>query len=327
VCLTLLTDFRSAMTTLVAVSLLISCGCKGSGEQPAPDGVEETATVIGVCQATLDDPWLVQMKADMQAAVEKHSDVALVFEDAAGNAGRQQQQVEKFIADGVAALVITPVASQDLTAPVAQAMEAGIPAVVLHRPLVGGDYTTLIRADNEQIGQAAGAWLAENLGGKGRVVELKGPVDDDASKERHEGFLATIRKRPEMRVLRDYPTRGKEAVAREQMNEALDTFEEIDAVYAHDDASAHGAHLAAEEAGRRGEMLIVGIGGLPDEGLAYVREGKLDAAFEVPTGGAKAIDLAVKALEGKEVPKNVRLESRVFTPENVDEGDEAIEAP
>ena len=51
-------------------------------------------------------------------------------------------------------------------------------------------------------------------------------------------------------------------------------------------------------------MLFVGIDALPQEGVAYVRQGILDATFHYPTGGAEAIDTALKILQGETVPKN-----------------------
>ena len=110
--------------------------------------------------------------------------------------------------------------------------------------------------------------------------------------------------------------------ARKEMESALATNPKIDLVYAHNDPGAHGAYLAAKAAGREKEMLFVGIDALPQEGQAYVRQGILSASFEYPTGGREAIDEALAIFEGKKVPKEVTLESRVFTKDNVDKGGE-----
>ena len=73
----------------------------------------------------------------------------------------------------------------------------------------------------------------------------------------------------------------------------------IDAVYAHNDPGAHGAYLAAKAAGREKEMLFLGIDALPQEGVAYVKQGILSATFQYPTGGAEAIDAIQKILAGQ----------------------------
>ena len=74
-------------------------------------------------------------------------------------------------------------------------------------------------------------------------------------------------------------------------------------------------------------MLFVGIDALPHEGVMYVKQGILDATFLYPTGGAEAIDIALKILAGEEVPKEITLGSRIYTQENVANGGEKITTP
>jgi ribose transport system substrate-binding protein len=109
------------------------------------------------------------------------------------------------------------------------------------------------------------------------------------------------------------------------MEAALAKFEKIDAVFAHNDPGAHGAYLAAKAAGRERQMLFVGIDALPQEGQKYVSEGILNVTFQYPTGGAEAIDTALKILAGQQVPKKIVLGSRVFTPENIARGGDVLE--
>jgi ribose transport system substrate-binding protein len=97
-------------------------------------------------------------------------------------------------------------------------------------------------------------------------------------------------------------------------------------VYAHNDPAAHGAFLAARAAGRHRDMKFVGIDALPHEGIAYVKQGILDACFEYPTGGALAIEKAVNILSGENVEQEIVVPSRMFTPENVEDGGEWLKS-
>ena len=60
-------------------------------------------------------------------------------------------------------------------------------------------------------------------------------------------------------------------------------------------------------------MLFVGIDALPHEGQQYVAQGILDATFLYPTGGAEAVDLALRILGGETVEKKIVLGTRLFT--------------
>jgi ribose transport system substrate-binding protein len=64
---------------------------------------------------------------------------------------------------------------------------------------------------------------------------------------------------------------------------------------------------------------------LPQEGQQYVAQGILDATFLYPTGGAEAIDVALRLLHGEEVPKRITLGTRIFTDDNVGQGGEPID--
>jgi ribose transport system substrate-binding protein len=108
------------------------------------------------------------------------------------------------------------------------------------------------------------------------------------------------------------------------MESALARFPQIDLVYAHNDPGAHGAYLAAKAAGREKQIKFVGIDALPQEGVAYVRQGILDATFEYPTGGAEAIATALKILRGEPVPREITLGSRLFTRDNVAAGGQPL---
>ena len=118
---------------------------------------------------------------------------------------------------------------------------------------------------------------------------------------------------------------GFQAVARDisqrkEMESALSRFPQIDLVYAHNDPGAHGAWLAAQAVGREKQIRFVGIDALPHEGITYVKQGFLDATFQYPTGGAEAIETALKILQRETVPKKIVLGSRLFDKTNVDQG-------
>lgn len=62
------------------------------------------------------------------------------------------------------------------------------------------------------------------------------------------------------------------------------------------------------------------IDALPQEGEIYVKQGVLVASLEYPTGGREAIEIALKILNGEEVPKEITLRSRFFTRDSIGNG-------
>lgn len=283
----------------------------------------EPRFTIGVSQCNLGEPWRVQMNSDLALAAKAHPELTLVFKDAQNDTLRQRAHVEEFVGAKVDLLIISPKEAQPLTQPVAQALDAGIPVIVLDRKVIGERYTCFIGADNRLIGKAAGAWIARTLGGTGTVVELKGLMTSTPGQDRSRGFREGI-KGSQVNVAFEADMKWLEANARKEMESALARLPDLKLVYAHNDPGAHGAWLAAKAAGREKDILFVGIDGLPQEGQQYVRQGILAASFEYPTGGREAIDNAVTLLKGGKIEKDIVLPSRVFTPANVDQGGERI---
>jgi ribose transport system substrate-binding protein len=307
---------------LLFVAIVCQVGCT---KQPAASDGKKAAKswTIGMSQCNLGEPWRVQMNADIRAVAEKHPELKVVFKDAQNDTLRQRAHVEEFISAGVDVLIISPLEAQPLTEPVAKAYDAGIPVIVLDRAVLGDKYTCFIGADNQKIGRAAGEWIKNTLGGKGRVVELKGLMTSTPGQARHEGFRSGIAD-SNIEVIFDADMKWLEQNARQEMESALARYDKIDLVYAHNDPGAHGAYLAAQAAGRGKDIKFVGIDALPQEGVMYVKQGVLDATFEYPTGGAQAIDIAAKILKGEQTPKSITLGSRLFTKQNVDQGGESL---
>jgi len=312
---------KSTLLQAVLLGLVVVCGC---GREDSAEKSEPNATIvqwtIGMSQCNLGEPWRVQMNADIKKAAEKHPELKVIYKDAQNDTLRQRSHVEEFISSAVDLIIISPKEAAPLTQPVAAAMDHEIPVIVLDRRVLGDKYTCFIGADNKRIGWCAGRWIAKRMSGKGKVVELKGLMTSTPGQDRHSGFREAI-KGTDLEVIFEADMKWLEPNARAEMASALARFKKIDVVYAHNDPGAHGAYLAAKDAGRENEIVFVGIDALPHEGQMYVRQGILEASFEYPTGGAEAIDVALEILAGR---REISLSSRVFTKANIDKGGEVL---
>src|SRR4029078_3669978 len=90
---------------------------------------------------------------------------------------------------GIDLLIISPKESAPLAKPVAEAYKKGIPVIVLARAVDSADFPASIGAHNKKIGREAGRWIASALGGKGKIVELKGLMTATPGQDRHPGLL------------------------------------------------------------------------------------------------------------------------------------------
>lgn len=317
----LFSRFFPVVTVALLAALFAGCN-KSDSTAPAPAAAGAKTFTIGMSQCNLGEPWRVQMNEDIRNAAAQHPELKVIFKDAQNDTLKQRSHIEELVSSKVDLIIISPKEAQPLTEPVARAMDAGIPVIVLDRAVLGDKYTCFIGADNKKIGKAAGQWIAKKLGGKGKVVELKGLMTSIPGQDRHDGFREGIAGTG-IDVIFEADMKWLEPDARQEMESALARFDHIDLVYGHNDPGAHGAYLAAKAAGRDG-ITFVGIDALPQEGVAYVKQGILDATFRYPTGGAEAIGAALKILHGETVPKKIVLGTRLFDKSNIDQGGEAL---
>lgn len=284
---------------------MAGCGREQSGQY-----------LIGFSQANLGEPWRVAMNAEVREAAQAHPEFRIVYADAQQDNAKQVADVESFLRQRVDLLIISPNEAKPLTPIVKRVFEAGIPVIVLDREIEGETYTTFIGADNRAIGQAAGEFVVELLGGRGNVVEIKGLPGSTPARDRSEGFRAAIAGFPGIRIVHDPVANWLREEAMAQMEAALSAHPRIDLVYAHNDPMAVGAYLAARAKGRDGAIRFVGIDGLPglDGGRQAVADGKLAATFVYPTGGREAIEVAARIFKGDSVPHRITLPTERIVP-------------
>ena len=226
-----------SLLPLLAVILIVN-GCGQSEPTAAPKGGADkkakTTFTIGMSQCNLGEPWRVEMNAQIKAAADKHPNLQVIFKDAQNDTLKQRAHVEEFVSAGVDLIIISPKEAQPLTEPVAKAMDAGIPVIVLDRRVLGDRYSCFIGADNKKIGHAAGEWIVKKLGGKGKVVELKGLMTSIPGQDRDSGFRSAIAGTG-LEVVFDADMKWLEPDARQEMESALARCNKIDCVYAHND--------------------------------------------------------------------------------------------
>ncbi|CAN5632760.1 N/A [soil metagenome] len=319
---------------LFGIAALALAGC-GSSSTPStastgatpssgPTATTGKTFTIGMSQCNLGEPYRAQMNKDIEAAAKDHPELKIVFKDAQNDSLKQRSQLEEFVQDGVDLIMISPKEAQPLTEPVAKAVDAGIPVIVIDRELIGDKYTCFIGADNTKIGTAAGLWLKGQLKPGAQIVELKGLMTTPPAQERHAGFLKGMTG-SDAKTLASVDMKWLEPDARQEMESMLARFPHIDAVFAHNDPGAHGAYLAAQAAGRDKEMIFLGIDSLPQEGQAYVAQGLESASFQYPTGGKEAVETALKILNKQPFDKKITLASKYFTTANVKTGGAPID--
>jgi ribose transport system substrate-binding protein len=280
---------------------------------------------VGFSQCTTLEPWRVQFNKDIEAEAKNHPEVELIITDGQDKTEKQVADCENLIVQQVNILLVSPKESAGLTGVVEKAIDAKIPVIVLDRNVDTKRITQFIGGDNALIGKAAGEYAVKLLGGAGKaqgnVVEIWGGMGTQPAHDRHDGFHSFTDKEPGIKnLLNNQSGDWKQDQAYNIMTTALRNNEKIDLVYGHNDPMAYGAYLAAKDAGRDKDIkFIIGIDGLPDEGVTWVNKGQLTATFLYATPGAEGLRQAVKLLNGEKLEPVITLPTMLITKDNAPE--------
>jgi ribose transport system substrate-binding protein len=301
------------------VLILLAAGC--GDHQPQQ-------RLVAFSQANNAEPYRATQKALMEKLFAETPEVRLVVSDAQQDNSRQIAQIETFIRQKPAVLIVAPNERAALTAVMGQAMQAGIPVICLERDILQPNYTTYIRMDNRAIGQMAGHFIVDHLTRqfgepKGNVVIIRGLLGVEAQINRDGGAREILDKYPQIRIVADPVADWIQAKAKDRMTEVLRVQPHIDVVFAHNDPMAIGAYLAAKELNRQQEMIFVGVDGLggPAGGIKKVADGVLAATFIYPLGVNEAVLEARKILRDPKYrpEKAITLGSTMVTSANAEQ--------
>ena len=272
--------------------------------------------VIGVSQCS-EDIWRDKLNDELVMSTYQHDNVSLKFASANDNDRLQKQQIDQFIKEGVNLLIVSPNQIHTISSVVDKAYDAGIPVILFDRKTDSEKYTAFIGADNYEAGHEMGLFIAQQLGGKGNVIEIGGLKGSSPAIERDRGFTEALKAYPDIKIVGRYYTDWQEERGAAVMDSILAQGQKVDYVFGQNDRIAAGARKLAM---KRGEKAIrfVGIDALPvaGGGMEDVRDGRLVASYIYPTRGDLVMQLALNILEKKPFHRDNYLKGALVTSEN-----------
>ena len=256
------------------------------------------------------------MNSEITREARFYDGVLVEVRTAKDDNARQEEDIRHFINEGVDLLVVAPNEAQSITPVVEEAYNKGIPVILVDRKISSDKYTAYIGADNHAIGREVAAYIGTLLQGSGSVVEITGLSGSTPAIERHKGFLEGLSAYPDIRLLATGEGAWQSGPAGRKMEALLDSFPQIDVVFAQNDRMASGAYEAALRRQRTGRMSFVGIDALSGYGLEDILADRLTASFIYPTGGDRVVQIAMSILQGREFPRETILGTSVVDSTN-----------
>ena len=300
-------------------ALLVAAGCSGgSGSNASRTGASSEVAggkTIGVSIQNREAQFYQDMESGMKSEARKYGYTVSVV-DASRDDAKQQSQVEDFISQKVAAIVLTPYDSQAIGSAIVEANKAGIPVFTadIANTSKQGTVVAHIASDNVQGGAQAAKLMCRAVpGGSGEVAIIDEP-EVTSVQDRVKGFRAGLSGCTGVKVVADIDGGGERAKASSVTEDILQSHKNLRGIFGINDDSALGAAKAVQAAGLSGKIAVVGYDATP-EARDAIKNGTMygDAIQHPDQIGAKTIDAIAASFAGKTVAKTIAVPVGTFT--------------
>jgi ribose transport system substrate-binding protein len=267
---------------------------------------------LGLSNTLVGNGWregqLCAFKAQALAS-GKVSDVVVAHRqtDTAG----QIADIRGMISAGVNAIIINPSSPTALKPVAAQAIARGIKVIFIDQKV---NAPGVYNATNDQVGYArvGAAWLFKKLGGKGNVVEMRGFPGVPADTDRHKGFQQALKAFPNIKVVKSVFTNWQFATGGKQILDILNSGVKVDGVW------TSGIDYSVVDAFKTAGKPYVPVVGADNYGFVRQLKSRFPsfkgAAVTNPSSiGGVGVTQALRVLEGKPVPKWIKLTPDIWT--------------
>jgi ribose transport system substrate-binding protein len=283
-----------------------------------PSQAQTKVPTIGVSLASDVNPFYIAMKKGIEARASELG-VNVVFVTANEVVAQQVDGIQDLVARKVDGILASPIDAVAVGAAYDAAGKAGIPVISIARHAVSASQSAYVTMDEKKIGEEIASWIVQRTGGKGKIAMIAGPSGAATFRNLADGFESVIKANPGISMV----YRKDVALTREnglkQAEDILVAHPDIVAIYAGNDELALGAAQAVAAAGRKGQIVITGLNGIPSA-LRAVKSGAIDLTVELnPVAwGRLGLETMVNYLKGDKPKNDVAIKHVLVNAGNVD---------
>ena len=324
---------RNVLTAGIA-STALALTLAGCGEDPqAAGGSGGGSGSYAAVIKGLDNPFFQQMEQGIDAqASESDVDVEVQAAQSITDTSGQADRLNAMAQQGFGCYVVNPISGTNLIQGLAQIAATGTPVVNIDSPIEADaaekadlDVSTYIGTDNVEAGRMGGEAMVEALGGSGKVALIGGISGDVTSAARLDGFKEGA---GDLEIVQTVAGDWDRQTAQTRATDILSANPDLAGFFSANDDMALGIARAVANAGKTGEVDIIGVDGIEDA-LKAVESGDLTASvaqypYAIGEMGVQACEMAAS---GEELPSNVTAPVAVVTKDNAQDALEAFPAP
>jgi len=309
-------------------AMFMLAGCAGSSGGTASGGAGgDGGYTIAFVQGVAGDEFYISMQCGIEAAAKDAGATVTTQGPEKFDPTLQKPIVDAIVASKPDALLIAPTDVTAMQAPIKAAADAGIKVVLVDTTLEDPSMAvSQISSDNKGGGAAAfdAIKAAHPEGGKVLVVSVDPGIS--TTDARAEGFEDAANADSAFSSLGVQYSHNEPATAAEIVTAALQKDPDIVGIFAANLFAAEGSATGVKQAGKDGQVTIVGFDAGPAQ-VQALKQGTVQAlvAQEPATIGTDGVEQAIAALKGDPTEEKIQTGFTILTTDNVDgEGKDAV---
>ena len=276
--------------------------------------------MIGFSAIDMKNPYFITLENAVREVVEENG-CEMITKDPGTDPETQKEQISEMIAEGIDAIILSPVDWEDITPSLEELRAAGVKIINVDTQVKEMDYVdAYIGSDNHGAGVICGEDLIERCPDGGKIAILECPTQNSIN-ERISGFEETIATAEKgFEVVEREDTGGEFERALELSEKILEEHPDVDVFMCGNDQCAVGAKTAVNIAGLD-EVLIYSVDGSPDikKELKKAESQIAGTAGQSPIEmGKSAAKLTLNILNGEAYEKETYIEVFMIDKDNVD---------
>ncbi len=319
---------------LAGMLVLTGCGAKTSegtnGNTTPPAETTEEGAEIAIVLKTLANPFWVEMKEGIEAEAEALGiKVDIYAAQSEDDLQGQLNLVETAISKNYKAIGIAPLSPANLNNAIAEANKKGIYVGNIDEKIdveqlqgLGGSILFFVTTDNVAVGAKAADFIVEKNPEGGKVAIIEGKAGNASGNDRRDGATGVFKANDKFELVDSQPADWDRAKALDVATNMITKNPDLVAIYACNDTMALGAQQAVENAGKKGQIMVVGTDGAPEAIESIQADGMAATVAQDPAEiGAESLRLLHKALQDKPamdpmaIPEATPVESNLITKE------------
>ena len=175
---------------------------------------------------------------------------------------QQIQVVEGFLSQGMDGIVLAPLDDRALVRPVEEALNAGIPTVIIDSALDSDGIVSFVATNNTKGGELAAQHMARLLEGKGKVLMLRYQEGSASTRNREEAFIQKMQadfRGIDVLSADQYAGPTRDTAKRASENLLNRYGNELDGIFCVNETATVGMLLALQDIDKAGKVVLIGF--------------------------------------------------------------------